>query len=321
MDWRRCSGDPVEQRLQQLAHRRQLEVGKRGSQRLPQAALAAELFPDRLEEAAVFGADREKMAQTAVYQFFRKPTLSLQFYGMNSASTPLRDRRVRQALSWAINKEKIIREVFKDQFIPAETILPPGMAGYTPDNAAYAYNPDRAKALLAEAGYGPSRKRLSLTLLSASKSDVAQKELAMVTEDLAAVGVDLEVKYETDWPTFEAALGSDGLQMYRYAWFADIPDPDNFLNILCGSSSRYNFMRYSNAEVDRRLSQALVEIEMLNRVRLYREAESIILEDAPLIPFMYWAFESVFQPYVHGLEISALGRPYIPLKKIWLDKD
>ena len=82
----------------------------------------------------------------------------------------------------------------------------------------------------------------------------------------------------------------------------------------------YNFMRYSNPEVDRRLSQALVETEMLNRVRMYREAEGMILEDAPLIPFMYWALESVFQPYVKGLEISALGSPYIPLKKIWLDK-
>ncbi|NIR14146.1 MAG: ABC transporter substrate-binding protein, partial [Desulfobacterales bacterium] len=82
------------------------------------------------------------------------------------------------------------------------------------------------------------------TFLSASKSEVAQEELAMVTADLAAIGVELKVQYETDWPTFEAGLSSDGLQMYRYAWFADIPDPDNFLNILCGSKSRYNFMRY-----------------------------------------------------------------------------
>jgi ABC-type transport system substrate-binding protein len=275
---------------------------------------------DLLDEAAVFGADQEKMAHTGVYQFVRKPTLSLQFYGMNCARAPLNDKRVRQALSWAIDKEKIIHEVFRDQFIPANTILPPGMTGYTPDNAAYNYNPEKAKALLAEAGYGPSQKRLTLTLISASKSEVAQKELAMVTAYLAEVGVELKVQYETDWPTFEAALSSDRLQMYRYAWFADIPDPDNFLNILCGSRSRYNFMRYSNPEVDRRLSKALLETEMLNRVRLYREAESMILEDAPLIPFMYWVFEYVFQPYVKGLEISALGAPYIPLKKIWLKR-
>ena len=274
----------------------------------------------RLEEAAIFGADREEMAQTAVYQFVRKPSLSLQFYGMNCANGPLKDRRVRQALSWAIDKKEIVREVFKDQFIPAETILPPGMAGYTPENASYGYDPERAKALLAESGYGPSKEKLSLTLLSASKSNVAQRELAMVAADLADVGVELQIQYETDWPTFEAALRSKGLQIYRYFWSADIPDPDNFVTVLCGSDSQYNYMLYNNPKVDGLLAQALVEIDIINRVRLYREAESMVLEDAPLIPFMYWVFEAVFQPYVRGLEISALGQPYIPLKKIWLDK-
>jgi peptide/nickel transport system substrate-binding protein/oligopeptide transport system substrate-binding protein len=107
--------------------------------------------------------------------------------------------------------------------------------------------------------------------------------------------------------------------MYRYAWFADIPDPDNFLNILCGSGSRYNFMKYSNAQVDGLLSQGLIETEVLKRAKLYREAERIILLDAPMVPLMYLTFDSAFQPYVKGLEISSLGQPYIPLKKIWLD--
>ena len=274
----------------------------------------------RLEEAAVFGPDREEMAQTQVYQFVRKPSLSLQFYGMNCANPQLKDRRVRQALSWAIDKDKIIREVFKDQFIPAQTILPPGMTGYTPENASYGYDPERSRALLAEAGYGPSQKKLSLTFLSASKSNVAQRELAMVAANLADVGVELQIQYETDWPTFEAALSGDNLQIYRYNWIADIPDPDNFLNILLGSKSVYNFMGYSNPRVDSLLSQALVESDIIKRVRLYRQAERMILEDAPMIPFMYWVFEAVFQPYVKGIQISALGAPYIPLKKIWLDK-
>ncbi|NIR14145.1 MAG: ABC transporter substrate-binding protein, partial [Desulfobacterales bacterium] len=61
-----------------------------------------DFLADRLEEAAVFGADREKIVQTTVYQFVRKPSLSLQFYGMNCTSAPLKDKRVRQALGWAI---------------------------------------------------------------------------------------------------------------------------------------------------------------------------------------------------------------------------
>jgi ABC-type transport system substrate-binding protein len=279
-----------------------------------------EFLADRLEEAAVFGADREEMAQTTVYQFVRKPSLSLQFYGMNCRTTVLKERTVRQALNYAINNDRIIREVYKDQFVPATTILPPGMPSYIPENAAYDYDPDKAKSLLNKAGYGPSGKKLSLTVLSASKSSAAQRELALIAKDLSAVGVELEIQYETDWPTFETTLRSGKIQLYRYAWFADIPDPDNFLNILLGSKSRYNFMQYSNPEVDRLLSQALTETEILRRVELYREAERLILADAPMIPWIYLTFESLFQPYVKGLEISALGRPYIPLKKIWLDE-
>jgi ABC-type transport system substrate-binding protein len=273
-----------------------------------------------LEVATVFGTNRERMSQPTEYQFFRKPTLSLLFYGMNCTRPPLMDPRVRQALNYAINKAKIVHEYVKDQFVSATTILPPGMPGYTPENAAYAYDPERAKTLLRQAGYGPSQKKLSLTILSASKSKLAQQELTLVAANLAAVGIELNFQYETDWPTFEATLRSGKIQLYRYAWFADIPDPDNFLNILFGSKSRYNFMQYKNPEVDRLLSQALIETEILRRVELYREAERIILADAPLVPWIYLTFESLFQPYVKGLEISALGRPYIPLKKIWLDE-
>jgi ABC-type transport system substrate-binding protein len=274
----------------------------------------------RLEEAAVFGANREKLASATAYQFYRKPSLSLQFYGMNCLSEALKEKKVRQALNYAIDKERIVREVYKNQFLPAATILPPGMPGYSPENGAYDYDPDKAKNLLNQAGFGSSGEKLSLTVLSASRSHAAQKEMALIAADLAAVGVKLEIRYETDWPTFEAALSDDNLQLYRYAWTADIPDPDNFLNILFGSESAYNFMRYSNSRVDSLLTQALVETDVLTRVELYREAERLVLADAPMIPWIYLTFESVFQPYVKGLEISALGAPYIPLKKIWLDK-
>ena len=280
----------------------------------------SDFLAGKVEEAAVFGANRERMSQTTKYQFFRKPTLSLLFYGMNCNRPPLLDKRVRQALNYAINKVQIVHEYVKDQFLPATTILPPGMPAYRPENAAYAYAPKRAEALLAEAGYGPSLKKLSLTILSASNSKLAQRELALIAADLAAIGVELQFQYETDWPTFEATLRSGNFQLYRYAWIADIPDPDNFLNVLFGSSSNYNFMGYSNPEVDHILSQALAETDMLQRMNLYREAEQIILKDAPVIPWLYLTFESVFQPYVKGLEIGALGGPYIPLKKIWLEK-
>jgi ABC-type transport system substrate-binding protein len=285
-----------------------------------QEKMADEFVAGRLEELLFFKGIQQRTSGNGRYQLVRKPSLTLMFYGMNCTAEPLTDLRIRQAIAYALNKDRIVEEVYQGQFLPAKTILPPGMVGYTPDNAAYTYDPNEARRLLASAGYGPSRKRLSLTLLSASKSSAAQKELGLISADLADVGIHLRVRYETNWPAFEAALAREGLQLYRYAWSADIPDPDNFLGILCASRSRYNFMHYHNPEVDRLLSQALRETQMLKRMGLYRDAERIILAETPLVPWIYATPESAFQPYVKGLEISALGQPYIPLKKIWLDR-
>jgi ABC-type transport system substrate-binding protein len=282
--------------------------------------MAEEFLAGLLEEAPVYGKIREQLSIKATYKLLRKPTLSLLFYGMNCRIEPLSNPMVRQAINYAINKHQIVGEVYKDQFVVADTILPPGMPGYFPENASFAHDPQKAKELLEKAGYSSARPLPPLTLLSASHSKLAQKEFELLTQDLAAVGIALNVEYQTDWPAFEAQLRQGKFMLYRYAWFADIPDPDNFLGALCGSSSSDNFMNYENPGVDTLLSQALTEVDPLKRAALYRKAEAIILRDAPMAPLLYLTFESAFQPYVRGLEISALGSHYIPLKKIWLDE-
>jgi ABC-type oligopeptide transport system substrate-binding subunit len=72
--------------------------------------------------------------------------------------------------------------------------------------------------------------------------------------------------------------------------------------------------------VDRLLDRARAEQDYLNRVELYRQADKLIMEDAPVIPLSYYSYERLFQPYVRSIEVSALGDPYIPMRKIWLAK-
>ena len=109
--------------------------------------------------------------------------------------------------------------------------------------------------------------------------------------------------------------------MFRYAWYADIPDPDNFLGILFHSKSKYNFMGYHHAEVDKILDAAKKEVNVLKRVDLYRKAEEMIMEDAVIVPTINHIFQQAFQLNVRGVEVNALGGPYIPMKKIWLKKE
>jgi len=107
--------------------------------------------------------------------------------------------------------------------------------------------------------------------------------------------------------------------MYRYSWFADFPDPDNVLFSLFHSQSSENSANYTNPVVDHLLEQARSEGDYLKRIELYRQAEKLIMTDAPIVNLMYYTGEYLFQPYVQGIELNALGARYIPMKKIWLD--
>jgi peptide/nickel transport system substrate-binding protein/oligopeptide transport system substrate-binding protein len=109
--------------------------------------------------------------------------------------------------------------------------------------------------------------------------------------------------------------------MFRYAWYADVPDPDNFLGILFHSTSRYNFMGYRNLSVDKLLDEAKKESDFLKRIDLYRKAEEIIMDDAVIVPSINHIFQQAYQLSVKGIEVNALGGPYIPMKKIWLKKE
>lgn len=282
--------------------------------------MAEEFLTELLEEAPVYAEFREQLSGKETYKLLRKPTLSLLFYGMNCRIEPLSNPLVRQAINYAINKHQIVGEVYKDQFVVADTLLPPGMPGYFPENASLAHDAQKARELLEKAGYSSARPLPALTILSASHSRLAQKEFALLQADLEAVGITLNVIYQTDWPAFETQLRQGKFMLYRYAWFADIPDPDNFLGALCSSASSDNFMGYKNPRVDTLFTQALTEVDPLKRAALYREAETIVLREAPMVPLLYLTFESAFQAYVKGLEISALGSHYIPLKKVWLEE-
>jgi ABC-type transport system substrate-binding protein len=106
------------------------------------------------------------------------------------------------------------------------------------------------------------------------------------------------------------------------AWYADFPDPDNlFTNLFHSTKGRINYMAYTNREVDQLIDKARTERDYLKRMELYRKVEKIILEDAPIVPMVNHLYQVVVQPYVRGLELNALGGPYIPMKKVWLNKE
>jgi ABC-type transport system substrate-binding protein len=250
----------------------------------------------------------------------KRPMLSVRFYGMNTGLKPLDDRRVRQALVHAIDRETMVREVTLGRFAPARGVLPPGTLGFNPKLAGYPFNPERARHLLAQAGYPDGHGLPILSVWSSVKSQGVLREHESMRRYLEAVGVRTEFEYLTDWPAFSRMLAQGKPSVFLYAWFADVPDPDTFLFKLFYSKSPRNYFGYASPVVDGLLTTARNTGELERRVELYRRAEQAVMDDAPLIPILHYTYERLFQPYVRSVEVSGLGDPYIPLRKIWLDR-
>ena len=287
----------------------------------PREKILKEFKDEFLEESFMPPEEIETVAKDEQYVFLQKPTLSLRLYGFNLLSKPLDNKKVRKAINFAIDKESIISEIHKNQFKLAKGVLPPGMPGYDPMKNPYPFNPRQAVKLLSEAGFPQGKGLRPLEIWSASKSEAAERELDEIKSQLNKVGIQVTIHFETNWPNFVSLLKSNKAPVFIRAWYADFPDPDNFLGILFHSKSKYNYMNYNNSEVDRLLDKAKTERDYLKRMELYRKAEDIILEDAPIVPMVNNLFQMAYQPYVRGIEVNALGGPYIPMKKIWLKRD
>jgi peptide/nickel transport system substrate-binding protein/oligopeptide transport system substrate-binding protein len=285
-------------------------------------AMFDEFQKGQLEDSQVPTPSHSQVVAAAAagdYLYVKRPMYNLRHYGLNVRIKPLTDRRIRLAIVSAIDRATILTQIYGDRFIPARGILPPGTLGFNPALNAPGWDPQRARDLLAQAGYPGGRGLPPITIWSSVKSERTVREHEQIGRDLTAVGIRADFQYQSDWPTFLKMLSERRAAVFLHAWHADVPDPDNFLHLLFHSQSPRNYMGYANPSVDQLLEQARVEREISRRVDLYRRAEQLIMDDAAVLPVWHQPYERVFQPYVRSVEVNGLGDPYIPLRKIWLD--
>lgn len=282
-------------------------------------AMFEEFRKGNLEDSPVPTPGHDRIVIGPAYQYVKRPMFNLRFYAFNTRLKPLDDRRVRQAITDAVDRAAILDEIFEGRFTPARGILPAGTLGFNPALPTAQYDPNHARELLAAAGYPGGRGLPTLTFWSSVRSDRVLREHERMRKSLQAVGISADFRYQTDWPAFSRMVAEGRAPAFLYAWYADIPDPDNFLHLLFYSKSARNLTGYSNPQVDALLVQARNEPDIARRVELYRRAEQLILSDAPIIPVWHSSYERVFQPYVKSVQVNGLGDQYIPLRKIWLE--
>ncbi len=274
-----------------------------------------------LEEMAVFGQVRSTLSEIEKLQWVHRPSLSLFFYGVNTEHPVLNDNRLRKALSLAVNREELLREVYDNQFEAASAVLPPGMPAHNRDIQVVKEDIFLAKDLISEITGTDSPTPIKLEIVSASQSAFAQAEFKYIQKRWRSIGIETSIKYITDWQEYESYLLSDSMQLFRFSWTADMPDPDNFLRPLFSSLSPVNYSDYSNTEVDALLREAAATVDEVKRAGLYQSVEQKVMEDQPIIPFFYLSIDRVYQPYVNGISSTPLGWQAVRLHRTWLDKE
>jgi peptide/nickel transport system substrate-binding protein len=221
------------------------------------------------------------------------------YLGINNQKKPLDDKRVRQALNYAVNKEAIVRDVLKGTGAVSAGPVLPNTWGADPGLKAYPYDPERAKKLLAEAGYPNG---FTTTLWVPESGSGMQSPVAMSTviqSNLRAVGVNVTLQ-TMEWGAFLAKLRSKEQDLFALSWMAGAEDPDLVIYPLLHSSqwtpTGPNRALYKNTRLDELLHQARVVTDQAKRAELYREAQRVLVDDPP------WIFID------HEIQIAAFSR-------------
>lgn len=246
----------------------------------------------------------------------KKPALVTEYLGMNVESELFKDKKVRKAFNYSIDKQKIVDRVYNGKRGIAKGVLPPGFPGFNEKNEVpYPYDPDKARELFAQAGWKDSDgdgfldkdgQKFTVTLWH-NQREILALLCSSVQADLRDVGIDVDVR-SLQWASYIEKVKKNEAIFFRFGWSADFPDPDNFLWTLFSSQNigQDNSTRYSNPVVDKLLDEARSITDWSKREKLYNEAERIIIDDAPWIFLENEVQYKIVQPYVKGQQIHPL---------------
>jgi peptide/nickel transport system substrate-binding protein len=284
-----------------------------------------EVVPDTITSALELKKGSADLASNVVtfdmlHTLEREPNLKVEsgpssiviYTNFNVTDPVLKDRRVRQAVACAMDRQAIVDAIWRGQARLAETLLPAGhWAAASPgEMAAYPHDVERAKALLEAAGFhaGKDGVRLRITLKT-STDETTRLMAAVLQQQLRAAGIDLQIR-SAEFGTFYADVTKGAFQMYALRWIGSNEDPEIFRNAY-GSESfppkGGNRGRYANARVDALLAAAAAVTDEAERRKDYVEVQRILAEDLPGIPLWYPNNEVVHTRRVTGVKPGVSG--------------
>jgi peptide/nickel transport system substrate-binding protein len=241
-----------------------------------------------------------------------KPLLQYSYIGVNTRKKPLDDVRVRQAISYALDRQQICEAGDFGLCTPIDGPTGPGSPWYF-DYAPYKQDIEKAKALLTEAGYPDG---FDLELMPTSAYPVTVRQAQVVQQQLAAIGIRATIN-APEWAQWLELEGKGNYQTYVCGWLG-LNDADNYYYLQHRTGQVFNFTGYSNPELDKLLDEGRSISDFDKRYAIYKQANKILVDDAPYIYFYAPLGVRAYKPYVKGFETRADALNV--LWTVWLDK-
>jgi oligopeptide transport system substrate-binding protein len=246
--------------------------------------------------------------------------MSTDFYGFNLRSEPWKSHpELRQAVNYAIDRDKIIRFVLKGRNMPAHEIVPPSMPGFEPLDY-YEYDPARAKELLAQAGFPDGAGLPPLTLQLNSGGTINDLVAEAIQSSLAEIGIEVNL-LRLAWAQHLESIENGKTSFFRFGWVCDYPDGEALLTLFDNrafSPGGNNFFHYSDPEFQRLYEEGVRQTDPNRAQELYRQAQEVVMRDAPVLFLYHNERVHLLQPHVRGFK--AQGISLRQGKYWWLDK-
>ena len=226
------------------------------------------------------------------------------YIAFNLRDPAFRDLRIRKAIAHAIDREKIIKYLLRDQARPATGVLPPNNWAYESNVATYPYNPELARRLLMEAG----QPNLEFTH-STSQDETGRLFASVLQQQLREVGIRMNIR-SNEFATFYNGVVSGNFQTYSLRWVGGNDDPD-ILNLIFHSRmtpmNGANRGYYSNPEVDGLIDMARQEIDIEKRKPAYHRVQQLVAEELPYVSLWYLDNVAVFNKRISGMKLYPSG--------------
>ena len=250
-------------------------------------------------------------------QFIKSPFLNTEYLGINMQfkkdKNPLQIKKVRQALNYAFNRELMLKSLRNNVGKAANSgFTPIGLPSHDAQKVkGYSYNPDKARQLLAEAGF-PNGKGLPAVKLMTNKDYLDLG--TFITREWEDIGIKAQIDV-IESATLRNMMTKGQAPFFRGSWIADYPDAESYFTVFYGKNpAPPNYTQFQNATFDRLYEQALQENDDGKRFDLYQQMDKIIVEEAPVVFLMYDETAVCAQKNISGLSRNALN--LLSLKKV-----